>query len=702
MRIVKAFLIVIIIDSYFLPCAHAYIGPGAGFAVVSSFFVLLLTAIFAFLAIFTWPFRALMLLIKRHKHCRNRKIKRVVVIGLDGFDPVLVKKFMRTGSLVQFKKLSEQGTFRPLRTTFPSISPVAWSSFATGVNPGKHRIFDFYTRDPKNYLPVLSSVRINKNERYKKIEAFKMWSKSVKTESLRKSTSFWKILGKSGIFSSVIRVPISFPPEKFYGCCLSAMCTPDIRGTQGAFTYFSGKKFNKEQNDALESVVIPLKMEGDRFTTEIPGPKVNNNGLSKTLKLQMKGEINLEAGKVVIIIGNQRFHLAEKVYSPWVRLEFKAGFRKKITGITRFLVTDLSAEPGIYMTPINIDPEKPFLPVSYPLAYSTSLSKINGYFATLGLAEDTWALNEQIIDETAFLKQSYDIFKERKQHLFDALKKNKNGCVITVFDTTDRIQHMFFRYLDRTHPVNKGKNTEKFKHTIEQLYKKMDELLEEVQKVLNKDDLLMIISDHGFKQFKWGINLNSWLWKNGYLAFKENACPGGIWFADVDWNQTKAYAYGLAGIFINLKGREKHGVVKPGKERDALQEEIQLKLQKLVNEENGHSPIRKVYLSQKIFKGPYVNDSPDLLIGYRAGYRASWNSAVGKITEEVIEKNTKHWSGDHSIDPLLVPGVFFSNWAMEEKSPSLMDIAPTILNLFGVEKQKYHDGKILRLTPPRT
>jgi predicted AlkP superfamily phosphohydrolase/phosphomutase len=696
----RLILSLLTINLCYFSYAHAYIGPGAGFAVVSSFFIVFLTGIVAFLAIITWPFRAFLLYFKRRKLFKKRKTKRIVVIGLDGFDPVLVKKFMRNGNLPNFKKLSQKGTFRPLRTTFPSISPVAWSTFATGVNPGKHRIFDFYTRDPNNYLPVLSSARITSSEKFIKIGPIKIPLKKINTELLRKSTSFWKLLGKYGIFSSVIRVPISFPPEKFFGCCLSAMCTPDVRGTQGAFTFFSGKKKHEKKNDVLDGVVIPLKMNGNCFTTKVPGPSISTNGSNKQLYLPLQGEINIQSRELALKIGDESIQLKEGAYSPWVRLEFKAGVRKRISGIARFLATDVSSEPDIYMTPINIDPEKPFLPVSHPFSYCISLSKINGSFSTLGLAEDTWALNERLIDEKAFLKQAYDIFEERKHHLFDALEKNKDGFITMVFDTTDRIQHMFFRYLDENHPANHDKDTEEFKDSIEILYNKMDLLLGEVQNVLQKDDLLMVISDHGFKQFKWGINLNSWLWKEGYLVLKNDTTSEGIWFADVDWRKTKAFAYGLAGIFLNVKGRERYGLVKPGKERVALQKEIKERLQMLVDGKNGHSPIRNIYLAQEIFKGPYVNDAPDLLVGYSEGYRASWNSAVGKITEDIIEENTKSWSGDHSIDPYLVPGVFFSNWKMEEENPSLTDIAPTILNLFGVDKQKYHDGTILSLTPP--
>jgi predicted AlkP superfamily phosphohydrolase/phosphomutase len=205
------------------------------------------------------------------------------------------------------------------------------------------------------------------------------------------------------------------------------------------------------------------------------------------------------------------------------------------------------------------------------------------------------------------------------------------------------------------------------------------------------------MSDHGFKAFKWGVNLNSWLLKEGYLRLKGGADLNSEWFANVDWSKTRAYALGLTGIFLNVRGRESLGLVQFGEERIALQNEIKHKLENLRDNKNGLKPIRRVIITQDALKGPYTVEAPDLIIGYADGFRASWNSAVGKITDNVIEENTKSWSGDHCLDPDLVPGVFFSNWKIEDKFPSIEDIGPTILNVFGVESNAFHDGKILKL-----
>lgn len=671
----------------------AYVGPGAGFALVSSFFFLFVAVILIFFSIASWPIRAFFLSFKRSKFKRSRKVKRVIVLGFDGMDPKLTTSFMNDGFLPNLTLLKNEGTFEPLKTTYPPMSPVGWSTFATGVNPGKHQIFDFFTRDKKNYIPILSSTKTTYE---KKSISFFFWKYNfVKTSItlLRKSTSIWKLLSESKIFSIVLRVPITYPPEKIYGTCLSAMCTPDLRGTQGSYTFYSSDQ--NEYNSNKNSVVL-LNIDGNNFSTEITGPEVKINNEKITLKIPLRGELNKNKQLVEIIIIDEKLILKKGEYSPWVRLDFNNGRKNIANGIVRFLLTEISEHIKIYMTPININPEDPNLPISHPFYYSISLAKVHGYFSTLGLAEDTSALNDGVIDEQAFLDQAYDIYEERKKIFLDNVKKTDEGLVVSVFDITDRVQHMFFRYMVEDHPANVGKDTVVHKNAIRDVYSKMDDLVAEVKKELRKDDLLFVVSDHGFTKFTYGVNLNTWLWKNGYLFFKTESPFGDSWLRNVDWKRTKAFAYGLTGIFVNTIDRESLGIIKRGRERIEIMQELKQRLEELNHDEKDTKAIRKVYFSDDVMKGPYSNESPDLIIGYEDGYRASWTCATGKITPQIFEPNTQRWSGDHCIDPEIVPGVLFSNSKMEMgQKPALVDLAPTIINLFGIDKQSYHDGKIL-------
>ena len=686
--------------------ALAYIGPGAGFALVSSFFVLIVAFLLALFTILTLPVRTIYLFFRRRKTRKSTRARRVIVLGFDGMDPDLCRQYMAAGKLPNLKRLGESGTFKNLATTTPSISPVAWSSFSTGVNPGKHGIFDFFTRNPRNYQPVLSSAIISSRTKLFKLGPFKFPRIVNTVKFLRKSTSFWKILGQHKIFSTVLRVPITFPPEKFYGTCLSAMCAPDLRGTQGSFTLLSSAK--AQQDSDTKGTIVPLDFQGDNFSSHIPGPTIqqlaNDPGLnssdSHTLTIPVTGKVNRTTKSVSLTVPDGEINLQAGEYSDWVKLTFKIGLGKKVGGIVKFLVTEFEPDLKIYITPINIDPEQPSLPISHPFYYSICLAKLHGSFSTLGLAEDTWALNEGVIDEKAFLEQAYDICASREAAFLDNIRRSKEGLLVSVLDTTDRIQHMFFRYLAADHPANAGKDTETHKDAILDVYERSDRLTGQVLDEIDDRDILFVISDHGFKPFKWGINLNSWLWQQGYLVLKDGIKPGGQWLAGTDWSKTRAYAMGLTGIFVNTEGREKEGIVKPGAERNALLIELQKKMEDILDMERGIKPINRAIIADKALRGPYVREAPDIFPGFRKGYRISWNSAVGKISDAVVEPNTKRWSGDHCLDPDLVPGVIFSNWRIEDDDPAIVDLAPTILNIFGLSKPQFQDGKVLKIDAP--
>jgi len=333
----------------------------------------------------------------------------------------------------------------------------------------------------------------------------------------------------------------------------------------------------------------------------------------------------------------------------------------------------------MYVTPVNIDPQKPALPISHPSYYAIYLAKLLGSFATLGMAEDTWALNEGVIDEKAFLEQTYLTHAERESMFLNALERTRRGVVACVFDATDRVQHMFYR--------------QGFDGAIEELYRRADALLGKTLSYVDDQTVLIVLSDHGFSSFRRGVNLNTWLHQNGYLALADGAFESGPYFQGVDWSRTRAYALGLSGAYLNLKGRESAGVVEPGAEAAALEKELVGKLSQLRDEELGQTAIRQVYATKSLYTGPYLEAAPDLIIGYNEGYRAAWDAATGKVGLKVFEDNLKAWSGDHSIDPPLVPGVLFSNRRIDSEDPGIEDLAPTALELFGIEQPEWMEGK---------
>jgi predicted AlkP superfamily phosphohydrolase/phosphomutase len=675
--------------------ARAYVGPGAGFAFLSSFLVLFLTFFMAVLSILAWPFRFLWRLVRGQRAYKASRINRMVVLGLDGLEPTLAEKYMAEGKLPNLSRLKKEGTYARLKTTTPAISPVAWSSFMTGSEPSKHNIFDFLSRDPRTYLPDLSSARIGKPRRVLRLGQYNVPLGKPEIRGLRKSVPFWKLLGEKGIASTVLRVPITFPPEKFKGHLLAGMCTPDLKGSQGTFTFYTtdGDKAGKHEG----GVVVAVRRDGDAIRTYLSGPENTMLRKPEEIRLPLVLTIDKERKGAYVEVSGQRFFLPEKTFSPWVPVVFRPGLGIKIRAISKFHISSLDPQFEMYVTPMNIDPDKPALPISHPFIYSVYLAKLLGRYITLGEANDTWALNEGALGEQPFLDLTYSNHAEWEAMLWNALDKTPRGLVAVVFETTDSIQHMFFRYLDKAHPALRVPGrSELSAKVIEDLYKKMDDLVGRVAQAIDGRSALVVMSDHGFKSFRRGVNLNSWLLANGYLALKEGRDASGEWFKDVDWERTKAYALGLGGLYLNLRGREAKGAVDAGEEARSLKADLIRRLTGLKDSAaGGQVAIAKVYDKDAIYAGPYKDNAPDLLIGYNEGFRASWDGVTGIVNETVFEDNTKAWSGDHCIDPAQVPGVFFSNLRIRTAAPSIMDIAPTALALFGIEAPAHMDGRSL-------
>ena len=670
--------------------AQAYIGPGAGFTVGASLLAMFLAMFSAILALLSWPIRYCIRAVRyRHAFARSR-VKRFVILGLDGMDPQITAGLLAEGKLPNLAKLRQQGCFKPLVTTVPSISPVAWSSFQTGVNPGKHNIFDFLTRDKRTYTPKLSSVDIRGPRRNICLGKYRIPVGKSDIRMLRKSKPFWQTLGEHGIFSSVIRVPITFPPEKFRGVLLSAMCAPDLRGTQGMFSFYTTSSRGSDGHTGGQRFCVT--QEGNQIRSALIGAENPLRRDASVLQCPFAVTIR-DSASADITVNGQTHRLQKDQYTPWIKVEFKAGLGVKVRGICKFLLLRTEPEFELYVTPINIDPEKPVMPVSHPGIYSTYLAKRHGSYATLGLAEDSWALNEQVISDEDFLQQCIDTDREREKMFLDALETVKHGLCVCVFDGTDRIQHTFWRYIDKEHPAHQEAGPENIRKAIEEVYRRMDVLAgKAIKKCSDDNTVLMIISDHGFTTFRYGVDLNRWLEVNGYLKVKD-AQRDKDYLAAVDWSQTRAFAIGLTGIFLNLKGREAQGIVQPGPEAVKLSQQIAEELTGLIDPARNKPAIKQVYVTEELYRGPYKADGPNLAVGYHRGYRASWDTAIGRITDEVFHDNTKAWSGDHCIDSSLVPGVLFCNRPVATEQPGLLDIGPTVLDMFGVDVPAYMDGK---------
>jgi predicted AlkP superfamily phosphohydrolase/phosphomutase len=673
----------------------AYVGPGAGFAFVGSFLFVFVAFFLAAVNFLTFPVRALIRFLRRLGSRKKALFKRVIIVGFDGMDYRLLSKSIQAHpeQFPHFTKLAETGSFRPLWSTEPPISPVAWSTFSTGVNPGKHNIFDFLTTDRKTYMPKMAGSEIIVSKRNLTIGPWRIPLAKPKIELRRKSVSFWKQVGEKGILTTVLRVPFTFPPEKFKGQMLSGLGTPDLRGTQGSFTSFDTQNQAEGGYAVSDGISQPLQDLGKgRYRGILHGPEHPFAREKRNLVREFVLEPGRDPGQMDFVMDGQKTVISVGQISPWIMIEFKVGMLKIRGQIQLVLASD--KPPKLYVSPINIDPEKPSMPISHPKIFSVYLAKAHGIFSTLGMAEDTSALNDGVISESVMLDQIESYQRERETIFFDAMSKNRSGLLVQVFESTDRVSHMFWRYFDPEQAKNQNIPA-RIRDAVLDNYRSMDAFLGRLMPKIGKNDLLMIVSDHGFDRASREFHLNSWLHEQGYLVLREGCEKSGKWYADVDWSRTVAYGQGLNGLFINQQGREEQGIVKAGAQMEKLKDEIKEKLLAQVDPKTGQKPLAGVYKREELYKGPYLVNAPDIVLGYQIGYKVAWLSAVNTVGEPVFSDNDKAWGGDHCFTSLQVPGIFFANEKVKETDPGLIHIAATVLKAFGIKPPSHMDGPAL-------
>jgi predicted AlkP superfamily phosphohydrolase/phosphomutase len=662
----------------------------------------------------------------------RRAKQRVFVMGFDGMDPTLSRRFMDEGKLPNLKKLSEVGTFAKLETTQPSESPVAWASFATGVNPGKHNIYDFLVRDFQTYMPDLGGV---KREPPKFLWGW-LPTKKPRVTSTRGGTSFWVHAGHDGIRSVVLTVPMTFPPEEIAnGEMLAGLPLPDIRGTLGTFYYWATDLSSFEEGNAeFGGYLKRLLFDGGVAETFLRGPespvlrqeeaelreglksgKLSGDQRQRLDELQQGGkDLNIPvtvrwsegSGQATIEVQGQKLTLKAGEWSAWVPLTFKINFLLSLHGMTQFYVVQAGRELQLYASPVNMDPRDPPIPISKPDGFSAQLAREVGPYRTLGWAESAdKALQEGRLDEAAFIYDSERAFEDREKLIFKSLERDDWDLFVAVIETTDRFSHMMWRLTDPKHPLYDAALAAKYGDSIERIYRRADDLVGRLQARLPRDAVFMVMSDHGFHSFRRSVNLNTWLVQNGYMIFEGQQSEKktladlfgrGRFWEGVDWSRTRAYAVGLGQIYFNLRGRESQGIVSSGAEYKALQDEIGTRLVGLVDPETGERVMRSVYRRDDIYKGEFIQSAPDLQTGFNDGYRVGWQDTMGGVSRAVIENNNRKWSGDHCATAAEISGgVFFSNRKIATTSPGIMDLAPTILKLLEVPIPADLDGKPL-------
>jgi predicted AlkP superfamily phosphohydrolase/phosphomutase len=630
---------------------------------------------------------------------------RLLILGFDGVDPRLLSRWMEEGKLPRLAALAARGDYRPLASTNPPQSPVAWTTFATGTGPARHGIFDFIERDPKTYLPDVGTGGVHPP---------KFWRNVIETApaegwTRRRGVPFWQIAAEHGVRAVVLRVPYAFPPDPVPGGrMLSGLGVPDLLGTNSTFTFLASDLAPEgKRADPGGGRLVPLRLAGDDGEVELVGAPDPRGGDRPPLRLRVQLHVDRAADAVDIRVAGREQKVARGGWSAWVpfRLPVVApvGFPLvAVDGLCRFHVA--SIDPlRVYVSPLNYAPAHPFAPISSPGDYAGALASALGPYKTVGWSEDTSALNAERIDEQAFLDDLNHTMDEVRASTLREVERLDWQLLVSVFTQTDRVAHMFYRFLDPEHPRYDPVLAPRFTDAVLRVYQRMDEIVGAVQDRIGPETALLVVSDHGFHSYRTGLNVNTWLRNHGYLV--QGAIPAGRgdddFFPGVDWSRTRAYALGTGQIYVNLRGREGRGIVAPGAEYDALLEQIAHGLAAEIDPATGERFVERVYKGPEVFAGAPPERMPDLQIAFRDGYRTSWRTPLGGIPADLFETNMRKWSGDHAASDVAdTPGVILANRPLAAGDPAIVDLAPTALAFFGAPVPPDMQGhSLLEATP---
>jgi len=608
-----------------------------------------------------------------HSFSKHAKPLSMIVLGIDGMDPGFVQAHWN--DLPNLNRLHTHGSFSKLGTTDPPQSPVAWASFSTGLTLDQHGIYDFVERDPSTLQLFSSFGQATRPSLRLPLGPYQIFLRPGHIVSYRRGLTFWQLLAAHGIPVTVIKMPGNYPPLTA-GHELAGMGTPDLRGTLGTFTLYTDDP--DETNRSVDGGEIhKVSVENGRTRLTVIGPPnpFRKDGRSETIEII--ADIDPERPLIRLQVGDQNVILKQGEWSDWLELDFNLlAHIETARGIVRVFARQLHPNLQLYVSPVNVDPFEPALPIAQPLSWSRMIGRQIGPFFTLGIPEDTAALRNGVLNVAQFREQAR-LALDGEERLLDYSPKNfESGLLFYYFSSVDQNSHVFW-----------GKDPD----ALLAVYQAIDKQVGKVIQTFPSAELI-ILSDHGFSSFTRAVQLNTWLYENGFLALK--GLPGNdVTLKDADWANTQAYAIGLNAVYLNLAGREKCGIVQRGARALSVANAIRAKLLQLQDPVTGKAVIDSVAFTHPSPES--AQTAPDLIINYAPGYRASWQTALGGIPDAVITDNEDEWAGDHCIDPAAVPGVFFTNRVLKRRNPTLEDVTATILHEYGVTRRAAMPGKSL-------
>jgi len=585
--------------------------------------------------------------------------------------------------------LRARGVYAPLLTTFPPVSPVAWTSFLTGVGPARHGVRDFVSKAPGDYRPTLGLFTIAAGDH--DLPTYR---------SRRQAPTLGQMLTAAGRRSFTIRVPGDFPPDPVDGGVLAGFGMPDLIGSFGVSTLYTTEpgapRFAQVE---ARSQIKPLRpAAGGRLYGEMEGPARTSSSLAG----------RVEGGRWRVFApadaAAPRAALAAGEWSDWLPVAFTLADGVRVEGIYRLKLVRLDGEAvDVYCTPVQCAPHAPLYPLAAPPGLAARLADALGPFATLGLPADQAGLKLNLISPETFLEGADHAWDEQAAIVRHLLAGEEWDVFIAHYFAIDNAQHAFWRAMEPAHPAHDPAEAARLGDEIARAYRWLDRQVGELLALAGDEATVIVASDHGGAPIYCWFHLNVWLREAGYLHATVDARGK----ASVDWTRTRVCGFGTGGIFLNVRGRELQGLVAPGEEYEALRDELAARLLALTDAETGGPVVRAVLRAEEVYPGLPSGETPDLLLALSRGYGLGRGEALGRLgNRPVLETNRTWWSGGHEGPylPQDIPGVLLMAGPgvppdLRLDAPRIVDVAPTVLRLLGVDAPPHIEGRALVCCP---
>lgn len=611
--------------------------------------------------------------------------RRVVVITAGGLDGEFLNRLMAEGKVPTLAAFAAQGTFAPLRTTTPAEAEVAWATFASGQLPDRHGVFGRFGRDPSTYRTTIANLRFDAAARLGDRD---IWRARYQSNML--SPAFWHLAAAQGINACALWAPADFPPADAEGCLtLAGRDVPGAWLDAGPrYYYFSTGAALTEKETPSGGIWRRIKWKGSEASAVIEPPA----GIAaQAVPVHFRAETG---GNLYITVAGQTQRVARLSYSEYFSIPLGRGFFGRQGGLVRFFVITVRPDILMYMTPPEIDPRAGAVTLSSPRGFAARLARENLY-GTRGSAIDIAALHDQVIGPGPLAAAALDRMDERRLIAVRHYRQTNPHLFLIAADGPGELGRVFWKNFDAAHPAFNPDYFFSYADAWEASYRALDNLVRELT-THSPGVAVLVVSPYGCRPFRRAVDLNRWLWENGYLRLRAGSGAFGVdsplpevvirrghYRPAIDWPGTTAHAQGYGQIYLNVKGRDRNGRVAP---RAATECKDELRARLLGMRDGGKPVVAAVNEGGSACAGPRGFCAPDLLVSFAEGYRVSDESVTGGMAAAVIADNKKVVSGDAaSMAAGAVPGLVLANVRLGKKNAGAEDIAPTVLKILGLE-----------------